>query len=51
MQYMNDGSTVLDHNALIGRKVLGAPSKDEILAMNKNYTQFRFPTVCSSCFF
>jgi len=26
-------------------KVLGAPSKEEILAMNNNYTQFRFPTV------
>lgn len=26
-------------------KVLGAPSKEEILAMNKNYTQFRFPQV------
>merc|ERR1719471_1271787 len=26
-------------------KVLGAPSKEEILAMNKNYTQFKFPKV------
>lgn len=26
-------------------KVLGAPTKEEILAMNKNYTQFKFPQV------
>lgn len=26
-------------------KVLGAPSKEEILSMNRNYTQFRFPQV------
>lgn len=26
-------------------KVLGAPTKEEILAMNRNYTQFRFPQV------
>ena len=27
-------------------KVLGTPSREEINAMNPNYTEFRFPQVC-----
>lgn len=29
-----------------GVQVLGTPSRDEIHAMNPNYTEFKFPQVC-----
>ena len=32
-------------------KVVGTPTKEEILAMNRNYTEFKFPQVPQRCTF
>ena len=29
-------------------KVVGTPTKEEILAMNRNYTEFKFPQVAAA---